>query len=273
MFVTLRYKKGGDFIKSTYTGNIRLIKDFYSPELGNSRNIIIYLPPDYETTDKHYAVLYMHDGQNIFDASTSYSGIEWEADETAEKLISAEAIEPVIIVGIYNTGSNRVNEYSPWIDKNYGGGKGELYAQFVVNTVKPFIDGNFRTLPERENTAIAGSSLGGLISLYIGLKHNNIFSKIGAMSPAFWFADKSVFSFIEASEFQYKTTVYMDIGTQENPKPETYISDARKMHELLLKKENVEIMYLEDEGATHSESSWAKRFHKLVLYFFGKFGK
>jgi len=256
-------------LKSTYTGNIKLIKDFYSPELGNKRNIIIYLPPNYESSNDRYPVLYMHDGQNIFDASTSFNGIEWSADETAEKLINEGVIKPIIIVGIYNAGSERINEYSPWIDKNYGGGKGELYAQFIVNTLKPFIDNNFRTLSDRENTAILGSSMGGLISLYIGLKYNNVFSKIGVMSPSFWFSDRKVFEFINSTEVPNETIIYMDIGTMEGSNPDVYVNDTRNMYKLLQKKSNVEVLYMEDRGAIHSESAWAKRFPEVLVYFFG----
>ncbi len=256
-------------LKQTYTGNIKLIKDFYSPELGNKRNIIIYLPPDYENSNDRYPVLYMHDGQNIFDASTSFSGIEWSADESAEKLINEGIIKPIIIVGIYNAGSERINEYSPWVDKNYGGGKGELYAQFIVNTLKPFIDDNFRTLSDRENTAILGSSMGGLISLYIGLKYNNVFSKIGVMSPSFWFVDRKVFEFVNSTEVPNDTLIYMDVGTLEGSNPDVYVNDARNMYKLLQKKSNVEVLYMEDRGAIHSESAWAKRFPEALIYFFG----
>lgn len=263
-------EKQGAGLKPTYTGNIRLIKDFYSPELGNYRNIIIYLPPDYETSNERYPVLYMHDGQNIFDATTSFSGVEWGADETAEKLIKEGIIKPLIIVGIYNTGITRIDEYTPWSDKRYGGGKGDLYANFIVNTLKPFIDNNFRTLPDRDNSAIAGSSLGGLISLYIGLKYNNIFSKIGVMSPAFWFADRQIVQFVLNQEVNEYTIIYMDVGTQEGSEPEIYVNDARNMYKLLQKKENIEVLYIEDRGAIHSESAWAKRFPELLSVLFEK---
>ncbi|ODN30964.1 esterase [Fervidobacterium thailandense] len=263
-------EKGKAGMRKTYTGNIKLIENFYSPELGNYRNIIIYLPPDYESSTERYPVLYMHDGQNIFDKSTSFSGIEWEADESAERLIKEGAIRPIIIVGIYNTGVERRNEYSPWVDENYGGGKGDLYAKFIVETLKPYIDANFRTLPDRENTAICGSSMGGLISLYIGLKHNDVFSMLGVMSPAFWFANKKIFDYVKENEFQYPTKIYMDVGTAEGSNPEVYLFDARNMNKLLQMKKNVDLLYLEDRNAPHSESAWARRFPELLMFFFGK---
>jgi len=257
-------------LKSTYTGNIKLIKDFYSPELKNSRNIIIYLPPDYESSTERYPVLYMHDGQNIFDASTSFSGVEWGADESAEELIKNGLIRPIIMVGIYNTGVERVNEYSPWVDVNYGGGKGDLYAQFIVNTLKPYIDSNFRTLPDRENTAIMGSSMGGLISLYIGFEYNNVFSKIGAMSPSVWFANMKLLEYTKQAKVQDFTMIYVDIGTAEGQNPVAHLNDARELYKALQKKENIDLMYIEDRNAAHSEGAWAKRLPEVLLYFFGK---
>ncbi|MGC8955119.1 MAG: alpha/beta hydrolase [Fervidobacterium sp.] len=259
-------------LKPTYTGNIKLIKDFYSPELGNTRNIIVYLPPDYETNQGRYPVLYMHDGQNIFDETTSFSGMEWRADESAEELTNKGIIKPIIIVGIYNTGNERINEYSPWVDKLYGGGKGDLYAEFIVKTLKPFIDKNFRTLPDRQNTAIIGSSMGGLISLYIGLKYTDVFSKIGVMSPSFWFADENIFDFVKQTSVENSICIYLDVGTMEGSNPEEYIKATRNMYKLLQAKENTEVLYMEDRGAIHSESAWAKRFPEVLVYFFSKEG-
>ncbi|MFN3329159.1 MAG: alpha/beta hydrolase, partial [Fervidobacterium pennivorans] len=257
-------------LRKTYTGNIKLIKDFYSPELGNKRDIIIYLPPDYETSNERYPVLYMHDGQNIFDASTSFSGVEWGADETAEDLIKKGLIRPIIIVGIYNTGAERMNEYSPWVDSNYGGGKGDSYAKFIVNTLKPYIDENFRTLSDRENTAIMGSSMGGLISLYIGFEYNDVFSKVGAMSPSVWFANRRLIDYIKSAEAKAFTMIYVDMGTAEGSNPEAHLNDARELYKVLITKENLDVMYVEDRGAPHSESAWARRLSEALLYFFGK---
>lgn len=257
-------------LRKTYTGNIKLIKDFYSPELGNKRDIIIYLPPDYETSDERYPVLYMHDGQNIFDASTSFSGVEWGADESAEELIKKGLMRPIIIVGIYYTGAERINEYSPWVDSSYGGGKGDLYAKFIVNTLKPYIDEHFRTLPDRENTAIMGSSMGGLISLYIGFEYNDVFSKIGAMSPSVWFANRKLVEYVRNAQVEDFTMVYVDIGTAEGSNPVDRLNDARELYKVLLQKENLEVFYIEDRGAPHSESAWARRLPEVLLYFFGK---
>ena len=128
----------------------------------------------------------MHDGQNLFDSSMSYSG-EWSVDETLNKLYSEKNLK-LIVVGIDNGESKRLDEYSPWKNKKYGGGEGEAYTKFIVETLKPYIDDNYKTLKDKNNTAIIGSSMGGLVSHYAGLKYPKVFGKIGVFSPAFWFA-------------------------------------------------------------------------------------
>ncbi len=256
-------------VRSTYTGNIKIIKGFYSPEIKNKRDIIVYLPPDYETSDKRYPVIYMHDGQNLFDASTSFIGVEWSADETAQELILKGEIVPIIIVGIYNN-SDRLNEFSPWKDETYGGGKGDLYVDFIVNTLKPFIDKEFRTLPDRENTAIAGSSMGGLISLYAGIKYQNVFSKIGVMSPSVFFANKKLVDFSKESQITESMKIYLDMGTAEGSNPQVHLENFRELVKILKEKENAILKVIEDKGGVHNESAWAKRFPELLRFFFGK---
>ncbi|HJZ83033.1 MAG TPA: alpha/beta hydrolase-fold protein, partial [Pyrinomonadaceae bacterium] len=158
----------------TLTGDVRLHHNFHSNVLNNDRDVIVYLPPGYEADkQKRYPVFYMHDGQNIFDGATSYiPGQEWRVDEVAQSLIAASRIEPLIIVGIYNAGRERVNEYTPAQDAKYkAGGKADLYGRFLVEEVKPFIDRTYRTMPDSKHTGLGGSSLGGLISLYLGLKY------------------------------------------------------------------------------------------------------
>ena len=170
----------------TVVGNLKVLDSLYSPQLDNQRDIFVYLPPSYASSDRHFPVLYMHDGQNLFDAETSFAG-EWQVDESME-LLSEEGIE-AIVVGIPNAGNDRLDEYSPFAMSNLGGGKGDSYLEFIVQTLKPLIDVDFRTLPDRENTSILGSSMGGLISLYAFFRYPNIFGAAGAMSPAFWFAN------------------------------------------------------------------------------------
>ena len=155
------------------TGQLKTINDFYIPQLKTKRRVWIYLPSEYENSQKHYPVLYMHDGQSLFDDSLSYDG-SWHVDKKTTG---------IIIVAVDNAGKNRMREYNPWEDM---GGRGLLYADFIVHTLKPYIDNNFRTMPQREHTGIIGSSMGAYISTYIALKNQDVFSKIGLLSPVYW---------------------------------------------------------------------------------------
>lgn len=168
----------------TISGNvIQLDYNFYMPQLDRYRRIWIYLPPDYFTSTNYYPVIYMNDGQNVFDYATSFAG-EWDADGTVENLINNGHI-PAIIVAIANGEGDRIDEYSPWTHPTYGGGDGDLYAKFITEDLKPYIDMNYRTLPDRENTVIGGSSLGGLISYYMVLEYDETFGKAIVFSPSF----------------------------------------------------------------------------------------
>ncbi|MEW6556668.1 MAG: alpha/beta hydrolase-fold protein, partial [Elusimicrobiota bacterium] len=199
--------------KHTLTGNIKFHENFYAKKLNNKRTIIVYLPPNYEKNiKKRYPVLYMHDGQNIFDSATSFIGIEWAVDETVEKLISENKIKEIIVVGIYNN-TDRAKEYTPYIDKQHGGGDADKYANFIINDLKSFIDKAYRTLPDRNNTAIMGSSLGGIASLYIAWEYPEIFSMTGVISPALWWADYKILDEIEKSP-KKKIKLYLDMGTK-----------------------------------------------------------
>jgi predicted alpha/beta superfamily hydrolase len=170
---------------STASASVSIIDSMTIPQLGRTRRVWIYLPPDYATSGKRYPVLYMHDGQNVFDAATSYAG-EWGVDETLDSLHAAG--DPgVIVVAVDHGGSLRVPEYSPWPTR-FGAGEGEKYVAFLVGTLKPWIDRSYRTLPDRLHTGIAGSSMGGLISFYAALRHPDVFGRAAVFSPAFWIA-------------------------------------------------------------------------------------
>jgi len=159
---------------------------FAMPQLGRTRRVWLYLPPDYGTSAKRCPVIYMHDGQNLFDAATAYAG-EWGVDETLDSLHAA-GDRGAIVVGIDNGGTKRLDEYSPWRNPAHGGGEGAQYVAFIAATLKPYIDAHYRTLPDRLNTAIAGSSMGGLISLYAILKYPQVFGRAGVFSPSLWFS-------------------------------------------------------------------------------------
>ncbi|MBF0542792.1 MAG: hypothetical protein HQM08_00040 [Candidatus Riflebacteria bacterium] len=274
-------KWGGGPVPSTLTGDIRFHKKFYSSNLKNERTIIVYLPPDYEKQRKmRCPVFYMHDGQNIFDASTCSSGFEWQADETAERLIKSGRLPPMIIVGIYNN-EDRVDEYLPIRDKErQKGGKASKYAKFVVEEVKPFIDKTYRTLPGKETTGICGSSFGGLVSLYICSKYPQVFSMCGIVSPGLWVGNAWILKQVKKTgEWLKGVRFWLDMGSQEGDDISEFnegIQNTRDLEKIFLEKGLLpgrDYYYLEVAGGRHHESDWAERFDKILLYFFGNFAE
>lgn len=247
------YANGRDH---TVVGNVRVLPDFASPQLGNERDLLVYLPPSYQTSEQRYPVLYMHDGQNLFDNATSYVG-EWRVDETMEKL-SAEGIE-AIVVGIPNSGEQRIAEYNPYSDPRLGAGVGEKYLDFIVETIKPLIDTSFRTLPERDHTAILGSSLGGLISLYAFFHYGEVFGKTGVMSPSLWLAGGATFGYVQKAP-KVAGKIYLDVGDREAGG--RMRDSARRMWHLLQKRgyrEGRDLLYVEEKDGVHNEEHWAAR--------------
>lgn len=243
------------------SGSLELIKDFYSPELDNSRNIIVYLPMGYEKdTSKSYPVLYLHDGQNLFDAKTSFIGVEWQVDETLDRMILNKEIEPVIVVGIYNN-ADRLSEYSPWYDEEYKkGGKGDKYLEFIVNTLKPYIDKKYRTIEDKNY--IGGSSMGGLISLY-AVSKCPVFSGAIVMSPSLFFGNHEIFNFVEKNP-PLNSKIYLYVGGKESDNP-MFVEDVIKMKELL-ESLNVKVKYSFDPDGVHNEAFWAKKFSEAIKW-------
>ncbi len=251
---------------------------FYSKFLNNKRYIYIYLPNSYfRNIYKSYPVLYMHDGNNLFDPSTSFGGVTWRVRENIEELVHNNLMEEVIVVGICNNG-DRDEEYT-WTAMNYGnykeGGNGRKYAKMIVNELKPFIDRHYRTLPYRETTAVMGSSLGGLISFYLGLYYPHIFSKIGIMSPSLWWGKGILFRHVK--EIAPNLDIWLDMGTNEydddDEDPEENIRNVRKFRKKLIALGYVEgenLGYFEHQGADHNEWYWAERLHLPLSFFFGK---
>lgn len=251
----------------TSKGTLTTVNNFYSPELGNTRTLIIYLPPSYnENSAKKYPVLYMHDGQNLFDPNTSFGGVEWGVDETIDGLVNNGSMDEVIVVGMYNTGANRIFEYTPCCDATYGGGGSDYYEQFIINTVKPYIDSHYRTLPSKENTALMGSSLGGLISFYIGYRHPEVFGKIGSLSGSFWWNNQALTQTVETSTAHPLLNVYIDAGTSNDGLTET----TRMKNALVTDKfvQGKDLYFYSATGASHSEYYWAKRVNIPLTYMF-----
>lgn len=209
---------GSNCQSSALSPNVRVMAtSFAIPQLGRTRRVGLYLPNDYTSNPtKRYPVLYMHDGQNVFDNCTSFSG-EWGVDETLSRL-QQQGLDATgsIVVAVDNDGAQRLNEYSPWNNPQYGGGQGDQYVDFLVQTLKPYIDTNYRTLTGREYTGIAGSSMGGLISVYAALKYPEVYSKVGVFSPAFWFAEQPLFQYVQQHPANPATRFYFVSGAQES---------------------------------------------------------
>ena len=241
--------------------------------------MIVWLPPNYATDgDARYPVLYLHDGQNCFDATTAFAGVEWRADETADALIRAGKIRPMIMVGIANAGeaTGSMNIRRRGTRGGMRGGDGERYAQFLITELKPFIDRTYRTEPDRENTAVAGSSLGGLISLYVGMKHGDVFGEVGVISPSLFWDNRSLLKEIQADPSKIKDErVWIDMGTDEGDgnDPAENVANARDLAGALKGSgmaEGKDYQFLEVADGKHNEAAWGARFDRVLMFFFGK---
>jgi predicted alpha/beta superfamily hydrolase len=256
----------------TLTGRFDHLKGFRSRFLKNPRDVIVYLPPDYNPSHAaRYPVLYMNDGQNLFDAATAFGGNEWGLDETAERLIAADEIQSLIIVGIYNAGMERLAEYTHRKDERGRGGRARAYGKLIVNELKPLIDLEYRTLPDSANTAMGGSSLGGLVSLYFGLEHPEVFGKLLIMSPSVWWADAAILKKVSRVRHKIRQKIWLDIGTQEDSRPETAVQRVGDLRDALIAKGWVlgdDLAFTEDEGAGHNEQAWGQRAPDALRFLF-----
>ena len=260
----------GSSSTSTAAANVKIMSsNFNMPQLNRTRKIWIYLPPAYETSGIAYPVLYMHDGQNLFDNQTSFAG-EWKVDEALNSLASQGKKVPIVI-GIENGGNYRIGEYTPWLNPDYGGGDGEKYMQFIVETLKPYVDQHYRTLPDRENTGIMGSSLGGLISHFGALKYQSIFGKAGIFSPSYWFSD-SVWKFTHDASKQNDMRIYQLCGTDESSEIDVP-ADVYRMNDSLVKlgfaQENISNKVV--AGGKHNEKLWSEAFSQAYQWLFNDY--
>lgn len=259
-------------VPHTVTGDLRLGQGLPDAAGQHPRDLLVWLPPDYATSDRRYPVIFMHDGQNLFDAHTSYSG-EWEIDETMTTLC-AEGMS-AIVVGMVNAGAARPLEYSPYPFLRDGvpyQGHGHAYIEWIATKVKPLIDSAFRTLPDAASTGIAGSSMGGLISLYGFLTRGDVFGWCAAFSTAYWFGDGALLATIR-QQARGAGRVYLDVGTQEGETlagwgqrgsdlDMAYVRGVRAVRDALTAGGYVAgdtLWYVEEEGAPHRESAWARR--------------
>ena len=252
----------------TRTGQIKTHERFRSRFLGQQRTVLVFLPPGYQPRGaRRYPVLYLQDGQNLFDKATSV-GEEWQADETAQGLIEAGEIEPLILVGIYNAGEKRVDEYAPTALEGKGGGKADDYGRMLVEELKPFIDRKYKTLPSAASTGIGGSSLGGLLALHLAMKWPTAFNRVAALSPSIWWDNRLLVRAVGALPSKLPLRIWLDAGTGEG---EEVMNDARALRDALVAKGWVpdhDLRYREAEGGQHNEQSWAARFGDVLKFLY-----
>jgi alpha-amylase len=239
---------------------------FVVPQLGRTRRIWVYLPPDYGNSHTRYPVLYLQDGQNVFDAATSFAG-EWGVDESLDSL-AARGDPGVIVVAVDHGGPRRMDEYSPWRNPTRGGGEGDAYVDFLVKTLKPWLDRHYRTRPDPPHTGVAGSSMGGLISLYAALKYPGVFGRVGAFSPSLWFAP-AIFSYARRAHPRRDTRVYLVMGGQEGDTPELYVRDAQHMADTLRAAGFRTVESVVRPDGAHSEWFWRREFPAAYQWLFG----
>jgi len=245
--------------------------------LSNGRALTVFLPPGYdEQTEHRYPVLYMQDGQNLFDPQKAFAGEPWRVDRTAASLIESGRIQPFIIVGVDHTESERIDEYTPTHDRKRGGGGADAYGRLLIEEAKPLIDSKFRTSPDAVHTGLAGSSLGGLVSLYLAVKHPRVFGMAAAMSPSVWWDRRSILRDVRRAAVTFgelpRPRLWVDMGTHESRgagSARRVLDDARLLKSGLLKsgwRDGFDLHYEEIEGGTHSERAWGDRFGRVLQW-------
>ena len=249
---------------NTASKNVHIVDTAFSmPQLNRTRRVWMYLPPDYATSKKRYPVLYMHDGQNVFDDLTSFAG-EWGVDETLDSIGNHSG--EMIVVAVDHGGEKRINEYCPYDVEKYGKGEGDKYVDFLVKTLKPFIDKTYRTQKDKKNTFIAGSSMGGLISMYAMLKYPRVFGGAGIFSPAFWVGPK-IFDDIKAKGAKVNSKIYFYCGAEEG---ETMQPDTEKAFSEMRKVSRSKMVCVVRADGKHSEWVWKEEFPLFYLWLMEK---
>jgi predicted alpha/beta superfamily hydrolase len=245
-------------------GRLEVIPSFASAILGNERQITVYVPPGYdEHPDRRYPVLYMQDGQNLFDDSRAFAGVSWRLHRAADDAIGARTAQPMIIVGADHMNAGRVNEYTPVFDEaKKAGGRADDYGRMLAEELKPLVDSRYRTLPER--STIGGSSLGGLVSLYLALTRDE-FRSAAAMSPSVWWHNRAILE--TAKESARRPRLWLDVGGREGREA---IGDVRKLNECLRERgwNERNLHFFEDRRADHSERAWGGRVRKVLEFLF-----
>lgn len=238
--------------------------------LPGDRTVLVYLPKQYfAEPDRRFPVFYLHDGQNLIDPSTSYiPGRTWRAACTADRMNEEGRAEPLILVGVANAGLRRMPEYTPTRDFRLGGGEGRAYGRLLIQELKPFIDAGFRTLPGPKTTGLGGSSLGGLITLFLGLQHPDVFTRLAVLSPSIWWDHRSIFTFLAREIPRPPLRIWLDIGTSEGAR---HVRDTELMYRRLIHHgwtPGVDVALLKVDGGVHDEDAWAERFDQVLAFLF-----
>jgi predicted alpha/beta superfamily hydrolase len=262
---------------STVTGELVLHREFASRHVGATRTLAVWLPPGYAASDERYPVFYLQDGQNLFDAATAAFGVEWQVDETLTQLIAAGRIPPLIVVGIGNS-PQRLDEYTPTRDQRLQrGGGADAYLKAVVEEIKPHIDRTYRTRPEREFTAIGGSSLGGLLALYACQQYPEHFSRCAALSPSLHWDDEALLKeWQQPGPWIARTRIWFDMGTLEGggeASQKANVERTRRLAEQLAaagSQRGRDFQYREVDGGRHHEAAWAERFGQVLEFFYAE---
>jgi enterochelin esterase-like enzyme len=263
---------------SAATGDLRL-HEFQSRVFRNTRFLRVWLPPDYddaENSGRHYPVLYLNDGQNLFEAATSYAGVEWQVDETADRLIREDAVLAMIIVGIDNTGKDRIREYMPHRSMNpmMLRVQGRYYPDFLIKEVMPFVERNYRVGAGPENTGLGGSSLGGLIALYTAMVRPGVIGRLLVESPSLWASHRQAIKESRSVRI-WPERIYLGVGTAEAGSAErsrTVVDDVRELAAILRRAVLSEkrLRLVVKDGAGHNEAAWAERFPEALRFLFGQ---
>ena len=246
---------------------------FASRFLQGERDISVYVPPAYENDgQRQYPLLILQDGQNLFDPETSFiRGKTWRVAETADDAIDAGEVEPLVIAGVANAGERRLAEYTPSRDMKLGGGDAGKYALMVTRELLPFLRANYRLRSGAADTGIGGSSLGGLVSLWIGLRHAEIFGKLAVLSPSVWWNHRYILAYLNdvAPELVRRPRIWLDVGDQEGRRT---LADTRTAAmrgcERMGWREDVDLHFEEVAGGTHDEASWAERVRPMLRFLF-----
>ena len=263
---------GPDSSDDTPNPRLRLHRAFRSIYLPDERDLIVYLPPGYdEQPGRTYPVLYMHDGQNLFDGRTSFiEGRTWQMGEHADAAIEAGEVEPLVIVGIYNTGDRRLAEYTFERNWQMGGGEADSYGLLITRELMPFIASQYRVRTDRESTGLGGSSLGGLVTLFLGLRHPQHFSRLAVLSPSVWWNHKSILGYLNehAPQVWERQRIWLDVGDREGHRT---LRDAEQLARRLVAngwRNGADLHFELVTGGTHDEASWATRVRPMLRFLF-----